>query len=440
MKNIAIYSILFLLFFLGVSCSSFDRGSMNAGTFIEKSLRVNNLEQNSKAIDLIVADHPLDAVPLIAKALIENKTPDAGTRYYQALRLYDSKKILPYWVKILNETPHYKVKSEVIKYLRKTESRKLVLPMTRALSTPNSDVRKNAAIFLKKNGDDRMYPYILNLLLSKDPLRRIYSLEALNYVYDKRFTQLVINQLKDENKSIRIYALNCIQMNSLSSGIYQIRNAAQSDKNAEVRARALRVLAGLKDSRSQYVFIRMLNDSEDMVRLEALKAIRILRLRGAAYYLSQLLKKETNNEITEYAIATLSSLKTLGHYSGISWILGKSKSASLRIQAAKISSDITDRRLVFGLKKALKDKDYRVRAESAYGLRYYPYDNSISELIEVIKSDKNRYVRITALGSLKFLKKKSSVMKLFILIDDEKDFIFRLLLKETVAYLIKELI
>ena len=194
----------------------------------------DNVIKRDKAYNFIKKHKPLKIINVIILK-VQSDNRETRKRALKALKQYPKTFILNRWIALLNKTTSIPLKIHIIDYLSDTNDRRLVVPLTKYLRSSFRKIRMKAAIALKKNGDDRMYPFILDMSSDKNPIYRIYALEALNKLFDRRFYPVIKRMVKDTNKSVRIYALKCMKKNNLNKMILIIRDIALNDKNDEVR-------------------------------------------------------------------------------------------------------------------------------------------------------------------------------------------------------------
>ncbi len=251
----------------------------------------------TEALKDITAKKPVQLIPRIARAIVEADDAEERDVYVKALKIYHKKNTILYWIDILKETGSFPLKIEVIKHLGTLGDRRIVLPVARQLESRFSAVRQEAGMVLRRNGDDRIYPFILRMSGSRNPVKRIYALEAMQTLYDMRFYTVITELVEDPVKSVRIYALRCIENNQLKKAMYLVKKAALHDSDREVRIAAIRVIGTLKDHGSSFVLTRSLTDKDRDIRLAAARSLYLIHLGGTAFALSNQLLVEEDREI-----------------------------------------------------------------------------------------------------------------------------------------------
>ena len=382
-----------------------------------------------EAIDFIKTNHPPSLPRELKDEYLDDDDEETRERILAALKLYNPGQYAPLWIEILKESSNTQNEIEIIEFLGKYKI--FTLLIAERLIAPRSEIREKAALTLKDTGDDRILPVILKLSKSSNPVDRIYLLEALNHLYDIRFQRLVISFLGDENKSVRIYALQCVMDNDIRDSIHTIKRLVSSDDNDEVRIKAIQALVHFRDSGSGYTIASVLKERKKNLSLEAIKALGQLGYNSAAGPVSELLLKETDRELKEAAIVALAGFGRAGNINGLRHIVTEEKDPILRIKAVYTLGDVHEERATMDiLKLSLTDRDYRVRGEACNALGKLRRNRPSSILLDKIKTESSRYVRSAALYSLQRIKHEKDLVPLFDIYSTEQDPVFRDMLKK----------
>jgi len=380
-------------------------------------------------IDFVRKNKPEEFVPLLSLAILQTGDSWKRSRAFEILKIYSKSTFLDVWLEILKKSGSFVVKKDVIEFLTDVVDQRTVKPFAEHLKSPFSIVRRTAALALKKSGDDRMYPVVLQLAGSSNPAHRIYALEAFNFLYDRRFFSTVKGMLYDHSKSVRIYALQCVEKNNLRENLFRVRNIAANDRDTEVRVKAIKVLTAFNDRNSLYSFLGFLSDKNRNVRYAAANSLYKMHLTKSVYTLSNRLFAEDDDEIKEVILETLGRLKKIGDMRGIRKILTSDSNFRMRSRAAYVLGVIRDKRAVKYLVQGLNDKDYRVRGESGNSLGNFEGNLAVSSLLKALKTDRSRFVRSAALFSLKRINRKKVLIRVFDVYSVEEDPVFREMLR-----------
>ena len=389
-----------------------------------------NAEKYQEAIEYIKLNHPGTLPALLKEEYLDDDDEDVRERIITALKEYPLPEQSAAWIEMLRATKEKKTEIVLIEFLSASKTASFTIPIAEKLIVPRSEVREKAAMMLKKYGDDRMLPVILSLGQSKNPIDRIYFLEALNFLYDVRFQKPAISMLEDENKSVRIYAIKCVNNNEVKEALPALRKLAAKDDNNETRKMAIASLVSFKDTQSGSMLTGILKDQSSEMRLEAVKALKELKYYSAAAPVSEMLMKEEETEIKQAVLDTLISFKKAGNINGIKHIIRNDKDSKMRIKAVYTIGAVSEEGSTLDvLKDALQDEDYRVRGESCAAMGSLKKGYSSEILINQIKTDKSRYVRSAALYSIVKINDSKNIIKLFDIYSAEEDKVFKELLR-----------
>ena len=392
-----------------------------------------DVKEQNEAIEYVKANHP-DTIPgLLKKEYLDDDDEDVRSRIINALKEYPLPEQSAIWIEFLKSAKDKKTEIALIEFLSPSKVASFTIPIAEKLIVPRSEVREKAAVMLKKYGDDRMLPVILSLGHSKNPIDRIYFLEALNYLYDVRFQKLAISMLEDENKSVRIYAIKCVNNNEVKEALPALRKLTAKDDNNETRKMGIASLVSFKDTASGSMLSGILKDESGEMRMEAVKALRELKYYNAAAAISDMLLKENDQEIKQAVLDTLISFRKAGSINGLKYIIKNDPDPKMRIKAVYAVGAVSeDSNSLDALKEALPDKDYRVRGEACSAMGSLKKGNASEILLNQIKTDNSRYVRSAALYSLEKINDTKNVVKLFDIYSVEEDRVFKEMLRLTI--------
>lgn len=433
-KRIAVPVILFLSVHISAAESIKDKDLVSAVTD-------GNVKKLQSAIEYIKLNHP-DTLPgKLKEEYLDDDDEAVRERIITALKEYPLQEQAALWIELLRSTKEKKTEIELIEFLSSSKVTSFTIPIAEKLLVPRSEVREKAAVMLKQFGDDRMLPVILSLGQSKNPIDRIYFLEALNYLYDVRFQKLAISMLEDENKSVRIYAIRCVNNNYVKEALPALRKLTAKDDNNETRKMGIESLVSFKDTASGSMLTGILKDESGEMRIEAVKALKELKYNSAAVPISEMLLKEEKPEIKQAVLDTLISFKKAGNINGIKHIIKNDEDPKMRIKAVytlgAISEDSSSLEI---LKEASLDEDYRVRGEVCSVMGSFKKSGQSEFLINQIKNDKSRYVRTAALYSIVKINDSKNVIRVFDIYSVEDDRVFKEILREIIRNNLKKYI
>ncbi|MCU0847574.1 MAG: HEAT repeat domain-containing protein [Spirochaetes bacterium] len=417
-NNSPIVIVMAMLIFSGTAYCEESAGSLFS------MLLSRDQKENRQALNYLKKNRPAD---LPAKILDRLRSGRYGEQkaLFEALKFYPQKELVQPCLEILRESDSYILKRDLIEFMAELRDRSVVLPIAKELTSPHQPVRISAAMALRKNGDDRMYPVILAMAGHENPVHRIYFIEAMNYLYDKRFYSHLVEMMRDENKSIRIYVINCFRKNQLMEAAGIIRNAGAGDRNDEVRISAIEAMGEMKDNGASYVLVKALNERNRDLRLAAARAFIQIGSYGAAEPLSSRLMVEDDPEIKDSILDGLMNFKRGGDLRGVEKVLASDSDYRRRVKSAYILGAIRDQRAVGVIYNGLSDSDYKVRAELCDALGNYKSRQTINRLLEIIEKDPITYVRTAALYSIKTMLDRQTLVSLFDIYSMEREPLFR---------------
>ncbi len=383
---------------------------------------------------------PLGDITRLIRALVDETDATKRERILAELQSHPPDEVASRWLDLMNGAAWAKKKARIIESMGDFTHRSFVLPLANLLVSPNSEIRRSSARALKKVGDDRLYPIILKMVNSEVPVHKIYFIEAMNHLFDQRFYPSLTALLRDGNKSIRIYVINCLRENGIQESLGLIRSTALNDRNDEVRIVAIEALGALRDGNSLGVLHAVLNDRSREVRRESARSLKILGYAASANAVSSRLGIEEDSGIREILLDTLAGMKRIGDIRGAERILLHDDNAELRIKAAHVIGFSPSPGAMAALQGALSDPDRRVRAEACNSLGNYRNRQSLGSLIDVLGGDDTVYVRSAALHSIRRINDKSSVLPLFDLHCRERDPLMRELMRVTIRDFIRRFV
>jgi HEAT repeat protein len=389
-----------------------------------------------KAVKIVESDYPEETAKILSDFLIsEDEDTDDKLVALSGLKLFPVARFKDYYIAALERTKTPEIKKQIILIALNALDKAFVVPVSKELESPYSEVRESAITCLRDIGDDRMLPVIFKIADNKDPVYRYYAIEAIVDLYDIRLFSVVQNLLSDESKSVRIRALQCAERNNLDKLIPNIRKMAQSDINNEVRIASVQILGKFNDSGSLSVFTKTLTAPEQDLRLATAQVLVKMKLRQSAPAVSEQLAVETDNTIKNILIEILIDMRDGGNFKGLDEMINRETYLPLRIKSVYALSVIGGTRSIPILLRALKDRDVKVRAEAAGALSSHKDKQVTSALVSAVNEDTERYVRLAALFALEKIRDRSSVIPLIDQFYVENDPVFRFKLYQTIRVL-----
>jgi HEAT repeat protein len=377
-------------------------------------------------------------ISMAVKQLLREDDEAKKNDYLKRLKSYRQRDIVDIMLDLLNRKRSMSSRVRVIDNLSYFDDRRMVMPLAKLLIHPRRPIRVSAARTLKKVGDDRLYPIVLKMAGSSNPVHRIYFIEAMNYLYDKRFYYYLMGMLRDKSKSVRIYTINCLKKNGITESLGSIRNVALTDRNGEVIIAAIEALGAFRDRNALTVLHRTIKNYNRDVRMESAKSLYLIASPLSVQALSEQLRNERDDKIKDRIMDTLVRIRRVGNVKGLERVLLNDRNVKLRIKSAYTLGLAGNMNAARILMQGLKDSNYRVRAEICNSLGNYRDRKVLEALLNVIKKERSRYVKTAALYSIQKINDKYAALGLFDIYSREKDPIFKEMLRVMVRGYIRK--
>ena len=362
-----------------------------------------------QAIWYVYQEHRDELLPEVAEYLFKSDDSEDHAAILNVFRAYGAglERHLPNWVDILDRFVSHDVAPEVliacIDRIMFFREHRLVFALTRLADHPRRHVRLKAYAALSDLGNDTLIPVLLRLLNEGEPLQRMYALEGLALYSDRRLTQFLAQSVRDENKSVRIFAVEAI---AASPGAAELVGSLvqryQTEPDPEVRERIIEVVGRQRWVGQAFLIHRGLTDDSALVRRAALVAARTIVDRSSAYPISQQLTNEVDRDLKILATDVLMELGRSGGGLGLVSLLKSDSLPEVRARAALALGVLGERAGVPALIQALdQDGAERVRLEAAGALGELRDDRAIESLKAAAIRERESYeVRSAAVLAL----------------------------------------
>ncbi|MCB1325956.1 MAG: HEAT repeat domain-containing protein [Spirochaetales bacterium] len=362
-----------------------------------------------QAMWYVYQEHRDELLPEVAEYLFKSDDSQDHAAILNVFRAYGAalERHLPNWVDILDRFVTHDVDPDVlvacIDRVTFFREHRLVFALTRLADHPRRRVRLKAYAALSDLGNDTLIPVLLRLLNEGEPLQRMYALEGFALYSDRRLTQFLAQSVRDESKSVRIFAVEAI---AASPGAGELVGTLvqryQTEPDPEVRERILEVVGRERWVGQAFLIHRGLADDSALVRRAALMAARTIPDRSAAYPISQQLTNEVDRDLKILGTDVLMELGRSGGGLGLVRLLEGDNAPEVRARAALALGVLGERVGVPALVRALdEDGAERVRIEAAGALGELRDDRAIESLRAAAVRERESYeVRSAAVLAL----------------------------------------
>lgn len=449
-----IFAFLTFLFFISYFTNTFAQTKSQNAVSVENSETKKEIEIDNdnvvkllfnkdkfvseKAQQYIEKNKPSKIIPNLFEYLSDVDNKEYFSLIFNCIEFYNLTETNAYWIKSLKEIKNPEIKVEIIKRYGKYPDRRIVYPLSNQLDDTDFRVREAACIELEKIRNDRTFAKVFGMATSNNPVMKLYAVQALYYLYDKRFVEVVRDLMQEKTKSVRIYSLKIIEKKEIDNLYYLVRSAAQKDENYEVKIEAMRILISTSNKSAYYIFSRNITDDNVQVRYAAAQAVLKVHYSGSVYSALKQLEIESDNRVKDMLLNVVVKYRKGGNFRGLKKIIENENSPHLKAKAVYAVSSIGGYIADDILLKSLKDSDYRVRAESASGLKRFKSSKVVDALIDTLRNDRERYVRTAALYSLEKIRSKKAVDPLIEILAKEKDPVVRKIIRDCLKQVYKK--
>ena len=403
-------------------------------------MSLENIEEEKKIFYYIAKDNytrcaeiGLTAVgPLIA-ALEKNKNNlDKKRSIVIALGELKSNKAVPHLVELLADKDKY-MRERAIEALGKIGDKNAVKHLTPMLQDKNSWIRKTAAHVLESlrwepEEDIEKASYymakkdyqkcieigessvegLVNILINSeeyDPVLKKEIINALGAIGSMKSCNALISCLKDEDKSVRNYAIKSIKaLGPVASGI--ILKELNETRENKVKEHLIEILGEIGDEQSTITLIELLQTENEKIKSSVIQALGKIKSREAVNPLIEIiLDKSQGKEVRENAVIALGEIEDVRAVIPLSELLVESQYIMSRLKSltAQALGKIGDERALNTLIEYSSDKTCYASAIEALARIESP--EAIDALYKIMtdKEDERIERRIAAVRALEII-------------------------------------
>lgn len=208
---------------------------------------------------------------------LEDPSPDKRIEAVEALgrRGWQLRRdIAPRLQRLLREDPDWRVRASSGRAIGRLSVRTAVPDLVAALRDPQVEVRVVAAAALWRLPDAAAVPGLVELLNDRDAAARQWGALALGVVRDRRATQPLLRVLADPEGAVRMDVIRSLGRVGDPSALDPLKDFARNASNAmDERLEAVNSIASLDSPDKVNVLVQLLSDSEERIRVRAVRAL-----------------------------------------------------------------------------------------------------------------------------------------------------------------------
>ncbi|HEY3346655.1 MAG TPA: HEAT repeat domain-containing protein [Nitrospirota bacterium] len=225
----------------------------------------------------------------------------------------------------------------------------------------------------------------------------------------------ITESLKDQDPVVRQTAARTLGEAHEKSAVPALSEAAAKDPDETVRLTAIGALSVIGDRSAMPAYVKALKDEAEKVRQSAAEALSGMWDESAHQALIEALRTDISPKVRRSAAQALGNPGIMGRYQAHHWeqdkpdsegslmdALKKDESPEVRAMSASMLANFKTGRSLDPLIDALADKNASVRASAAEALGVLDKPRSVEKLLDVLYFEKDDYVVLNALKSLKY--------------------------------------
>ncbi|MDH4263869.1 MAG: HEAT repeat domain-containing protein [Spirochaetia bacterium] len=291
----------------------------------------------------------------------------------------------------------------------------LLYPVSQFIAYQLIDIRRECYVALSKINDDRITPVLVELSQSQNPVERMYAIDALYYLKDKRAMELLIEILeRDENKSVRYYAIRTLENMGAIEAVPSLIQIIKNDKSDDVRLKAIYALQNLQTPAGLAVINDTLGDKNKIIRKGLLETIGVFNNKVSASYISNQLAQEDDDDLKMKEIELLFKFESTASMSGLNRIIKEEKNENILLWAIYTVSYLKDERGIDAISGRLLNSSESIQIEAAIALGILRAKKHVGVLSSFLINENNSYnLRSSALFALEKIDDDSIIPVLF---------------------------
>lgn len=348
------------------------------------------------------------------------KSPKLLKVFLRELRFKTTKKDLPFLLKILKEG-NQDFRIAAIDKLANLNDKRAVMPLINLLKRESLSLVKEHAVYALSNLDDkRAIPVLVEILKSSDNGLFKSATLSLGWLADPQVTPVLLDVMQNGHPAYkREFAARALGYMEDKSAIEPLSSALKVEKDKKTCASIILALGRLKaKSALPQLFEILKSHSDSLTKQSAVSAIQFIKDPISVPVLIEALK-DSDEKVRKRVILALNVFKSHLAVMPLIETLTDSRS-TIRNQAAIALSYLKDERSVQPLLTVLKtDEDKYVRVSAAYALGKIGNTSATSNLVELLQHPES-FIREAGAKSLASLKEPSTVPALIKVLKQDK--------------------
>jgi HEAT repeat protein len=309
--------------------------------------------------------------------------------------------------------------------------KEMFYPISALVAYPLLEVRKAANETLSVIKDDRLFPIVLKLAESNNPVERTYAVDSLFYLKEERTLPVLLQLLNDKNKSVRYYVIRTLEALNLQDAVPYYIRILRSDVSDEVRILTSNVLGRLKPPAAYNSLLETLSDQNPGVRKSVLASLNEYNNVNSAFFISRQLAQETDLDLKIMEIKSLLSLNNSGSMTGLNKVLKDERDNHVLTWAIYAAGKLADINGYEYLLDKLAHQNEQIREEAAMALGSFKVKKSIAPLIKMLANKtESFYVQSAALYAIEMIDDSSALPELNNLSTIHDDLLVRARIKD----------
>ncbi|MFO1470095.1 MAG: HEAT repeat domain-containing protein [Turneriella sp.] len=320
-----------------------------------------------------------------------------------------------------------------------SKNQDLIYVVAPFLVHPQSRLRAEANKVVAQKRDERIYPLIGQLLAGDNAIDKVYAMETLLALKDERAVPLLLLQLSNVNKNVRYFALKTLDAIKSDKAQYGIINAAQGDKDEEVRLKAIEILRHFRTGPVFSALQKLISDPIYAARQKALESAIDTHNKQYANAISDQLARETEHAHKHALLKSLLDLGSGGGMNGVLTLLRRENDPELLLWSVVACNRFGETRCADALVALISaTKDTPILIECIVALGSLKQRKHLGMLLSVAQAEAQpQIIRSAALAAVQQYDTEAVILPLFDAYSKEHDQAIRVQMRQMLVDLMR---